>query len=158
MLHRFIQICFHRACKFVEPARFSLIVAAVSLILLAPAARADLRLCNETTNQIGVSIGYKSATNWTTEGWWNLASNTCKTLIPGELNSRYYYIYAIDYDEGGVWGGPAYMCTDSRRFTILGIDNCVARGFERRGFYEIDTREQENWTVQLTEKDRGAAN
>jgi uncharacterized membrane protein len=121
-------------------------------------AQADLRLCNETGNQIGVAIGYKSATNWTTEGWWNLAQNTCKTLIPGELNSRYYYIYALDYDEGGVWGGPAFMCTDSKQFTILGIENCVARGFERRGFYEVDTQKQENWTVQLTEKDQREPN
>ena len=121
-------------------------------------AQADLRLCNETGNQIGVAIGYKSATNWTTEGWWNLTPNTCKTLIPGELNSRYYYIYALDYDVGGVWGGPAFMCTKARQFTILGIENCVARGFERRGFYEVDTQKQENWTVQLTEKDQKEIN
>jgi uncharacterized membrane protein len=36
-------------------------------------------------------------------------------------------------------------------FTIQGIEDCVARGYERTGFFEIDTGEQKNWTVQLTE-------
>ena len=38
-----------------------------------------------------------------------------------------------------------------KEFTIRGIEDCVARGFERTGFFEIDTGEQSSWTVQLTE-------
>ena len=86
-----------------------------------------------------------------TEGWWNLASNSCETLVPGSLVSRYYYIYAVDYDQFGEWGGRAFMCTREKEFTIRGIEDCVARGFERTGFFEIDTGEQSSWTVQLTE-------
>ncbi len=32
-----------------------------------------------------------------------------------------------------------------------GVNDCVARGFQRTGFYEVDTGSQENWTIQLTE-------
>ena len=35
-------------------------------------------------------------------------------------------------------------------FTIKGIEDCVARGYERSGFFEVDTGEQKSWTVQLT--------
>lgn len=114
-------------------------------------ARADLRLCNKTDSQVGIAIGYKDKADWVTEGWWNLASNSCETLVPGSLVSRYYYIYAVDYDQFGEWGGRAFMCTREKEFTIRGIEDCVARGFERTGFFEIDTGEQSSWTVQLTE-------
>ncbi|MTI00125.1 DUF1036 domain-containing protein [Roseibium sp. RKSG952] len=114
-------------------------------------AKADLRLCNKTESQVGVAIGYKDKSDWVTEGWWNLQANTCETLVPGALVSRYYYIYAVDYDQFGEWGGRAFMCTRQREFTIRGIEDCVARGFERTGFFEIDTGEQSSWTVQLTE-------
>lgn len=114
-------------------------------------AKADLRLCNKTDSQVGVAIGYKDKSDWITEGWWNLESNSCETLVPGSLVSRYYYIYAVDYDQFGEWGGRAFMCTREKEFTIRGIEDCVARGFERTGFFEIDTGEQSSWTVQLTE-------
>ena len=45
----------------------------------------------------------------------------------------------------------AFMCTREKEFTIRGIEDCVARGYERTGFFEIDTGEQSSWTVQLTE-------
>jgi uncharacterized membrane protein len=110
-----------------------------------------LRLCNKTPSRVGVAIGYKENRQWTTEGWWNVGAGTCETLMAGPLVSRFYYVYAIDYDQGGVWGGKAQMCTRDRAFTIRGIEDCVARGFSRTGFFEVDTGEQKSWTVQLTE-------
>jgi uncharacterized membrane protein len=118
---------------------------------LASSAYADLKLCNTTTSRIGVAIGYQDPSGWTTEGWWNIAASTCETLMAGPLVSRFYYIYALDYDQGGVWGGKAMLCTRDRMFTIHGIEDCVARGFDRSGFFEVDTGEQPSWTVQLTE-------
>lgn len=132
------------ACTFV----FATIAAST---LAASPARAELRLCNKTDSQVGIAVGYRDNVEWSTEGWWNLPANSCETLIPGQLASRFYYIYAIDYDQGGEWGGRAFMCTREREFTISGIADCVARGYERTGFFEIDTGEQRSWTVQLTE-------
>ncbi|WP_246429712.1 DUF1036 domain-containing protein [Prosthecomicrobium pneumaticum] len=114
-------------------------------------AHADLRLCNKTTSRVGVAIGYKERQRWTTEGWWNVAANTCETLVSGTLVSRYYYVYAVDYDLGGEWSGKYTMCTRDRMFTIEGIEDCIARGYDRAGFFEVDTGEQTSWTVQLTE-------
>ena len=110
-----------------------------------------LRLCNRTGSRVGVAIGYKENRDWATEGWWNIAAGVCETLVAGTLVSRFYYIYALDYDNGGVWGGSATMCTRDEMFTIRGIRNCVARGYESSGFFEVDTGEQRSWTVQLTE-------
>lgn len=110
-----------------------------------------MRLCNKTGSRVGVAIGYKDRDQWTTEGWWNVGSNACETIVSGPLESRFYYVYAVDYDQGGEWGGSAMMCTRDKMFTIQGIEDCVARGFDQTGFFEVDTGEQRSWTVQLTE-------
>jgi len=114
-------------------------------------AAADFRLCNNTSSRVGIALGYKDAEGWTTEGWWNISSRSCETLLKGTLIARYYYIYALDYDRGGEWSGQAFMCSRDKEFTIRGTDNCLARGFDRTGFFEVDTGEQRAWTVQLTD-------
>ena len=114
-------------------------------------ARADFRLCNNTGGRVGVAIGYKDSEGWATEGWWNLPARSCETLLRGTLVARYYYIYAVDYDRGGEWSGKAFMCTRDKEFTIRGTDDCLARGSDRTGFFEVDTGEQQTWTVQLTD-------
>jgi uncharacterized membrane protein len=131
-------------------------LAASLLVVLALAtsakpAAADFRLCNNTPSRVGVAVGYKDADGWTTEGWWNLPSRTCETVLKGTLVARFYYVYAIDYDRGGEWMGQAFMCTRDKEFTIRGIGDCLARGYDRSGFFEVDTGEQRAWTVQLTE-------
>jgi uncharacterized membrane protein len=131
--------------------------AAVSMLTLlaltafATPAEADFRLCNNTGSRVGVAVGYKDSEGWTTEGWWNLPSRTCETVLKGNLVARFYYVYAIDYDHGGEWIGQAFMCTRDKEFTIRGIGDCLARGYDRTGFFEVDTGEQRAWTVQLTE-------
>ena len=127
--------------------------AGVSGSLTAESTAGGLRLCNKTTSRVGIAIGYKEDKRWTTEGWWNVDASSCETLMAGPLVSRFYYVYAIDYDQGGVWGGKAAMCTRDKMFTIHGIEDCVPRGFEKTGLFEVDTGEQRSWTVELTEPD-----
>jgi uncharacterized membrane protein len=126
-------------------------LALVILCLWNNPARADFRLCNNTASRVGIALGYKDAEGWTTEGWWNVSSRTCETLLKGALVARFYYIYALDYDRGGEWSGQAFMCSRDKEFTIKGTENCLARGFDRTGFFEVDTGDQRAWTVQLTE-------
>ncbi len=121
---------------------------------LATPALADLRICNLTTSRIGVSIGYRDAQGWITEGWWNLNPRGCETLLRGTLAARFYYVHAVDYDRGGEWGGKSMMCTRNKEFTIRGIEDCLARGYDRSGYFEVDTGEQRSWTIQLTEAPR----
>jgi uncharacterized membrane protein len=124
--------------------------AGVTGALTTEPGSSGLRLCNKTASRVGVAVGYKEEGQWVTEGWWNVGSGSCETLMPGPLVSRFYYVYAVDYDQGGIWGGKASMCTRDKMFTIKGIEDCVARGYERTGFFEVDTGEQKSWTVQLT--------
>ena len=120
--------------------------------LVSPtSALADFRVCNATQSLVGVSIGYRAAAGWVTEGWWHIEASTCKTLIEGQLASRYYYLYAEDAERGGRWDGPITMCVAEKEFKIPGITDCLRRGFQRAGFQEYDTGEQSSWMVELTD-------
>lgn len=135
--------------------RYPVFLFACALLLASAApAAADLRICNMTQSRVGVSVGYRDAQGWITEGWFNLKPNACEAVLKGDLNFKYYYLHAVDYDRGGEWGGRSFMCTREREFTVRGFENCLARGFDRTGFLEIDTGEQKHWTVQLTDANR----
>ncbi|MEM8877022.1 MAG: DUF1036 domain-containing protein [Pseudomonadota bacterium] len=126
---------------------------AIAGLAAAPAleAHADLRVCNSTESLIGVAIGYHDGRAWVSEGWWNVDRNSCRILLEGDLISRFYYVYAIDYDKGGEWSESFTLCTEDKEFVIRGADRCEERGFHANGFMEVDTGEQRSWTVQLTE-------
>jgi uncharacterized membrane protein len=118
---------------------------------IAEPAMADFRVCNTTQNLVGVAIGYRGGEGWVSEGWWQVPASTCATLIEGELQSRYYYLYAEDAARGGRWTGEVNMCVAENEFKILGVDDCYARSYQRMGFKEYDTGRQGSWMVQLSD-------
>ena len=146
----------HSSKRFAMPRRF---LGAVALFLLAGAvpflmpqeAHAEFRVCNGTQNLVGVAIGYRAKEGWITEGWWQVPATTCATLIEGELQSRYYYLYAEDAARGGRWTGGINMCVAENEFKRTGVQDCFARGFQRMGFKEYDTGRQGSWMVQLSD-------
>jgi uncharacterized membrane protein len=124
--------------------------AAIGLMFSTPAA-ADLKLCNSTASRVGVAIGYQDKEGWATEGWWNIASQTCETLLKGPVPSRFIYVHAVDYDRGGEWAGKNDMCTGEKSFTIRGVQDCPSRGYKSTGFFEVDTGDAKEWTIRLTD-------
>lgn len=129
----------------------ALAAGALMMIGLAPApAKADLKLCNKTESRVGVALGYKDKEGWATEGWWTVEPQKCMPLLKGDLIAKYYYIFAVDYDKGGSWGGKSFMCTRDKVFTIRGIGDCESRGYTKTGFFEVDTGEEKDWTVSLS--------
>ena len=127
---------------------FAGLAGAVSFV--SPAA-ADFRLCNNTSSRVSVALAYTDGQAWVSEGWWNLKSTDCSILLRGALTAQFYYVYAMD-EHGGEWKGKAFMCTSDREFKIDGRQDCYVRGFDRTGFFEVDTgKDAKNWTVQLTD-------
>lgn len=115
----------------------------------------SLRVCNETANPVSIALGYRAERGWQSEGWWIAGPNECKTVYSGDVEARrYYYIYAADDVGGGSWDGNVFMCTRDETFTIFGVEDCLARGYERTGFFEIDTHNRSSWMLQLTENNQ----
>lgn len=139
------------ACCVLGAIVLSSVLTLASGVGVPTTARADLKLCNMTASRVGVAIGRKEDGEWIAEGWWNILSNACETLFRGELKARFYYVHALDYDRGGEWAGKAFMCTDNKVFTIRGVADCQARGYRRKGFFEVDTKNAADWTVRLSD-------
>ena len=124
--------------------------------MTAPAA-AELTVCNSTPSRIGLAIGYRAPQGWTTEGWWNIAAQTCESLLKIPITRRYIYVYAVDYERGGEWTGSHTMCINTGTFLIRDVANCEERGHRRAQFYEVDTGESTKWTIRLTDPDKTAS-
>lgn len=133
-------------------------IAYLFLFLIVTPTHADLKLCNSTQSRVGVSIGYQDKEGWATEGWWNVASETCETLLKGSVPSRFIYVHAVDYDRGGEWVGKNEMCTADKSFSIRGVTDCLERGYKRSGFFEVDTGDAQEWTIRLTDSDPKSKN
>jgi uncharacterized membrane protein len=127
------------------------IIAALGSFVCAAPAQAEFRVCNATQNLVGVAIGYRAKEGWISEGWWQIPATQCATLIEGQLQSRFYYLYAEDAARGGRWTGGVNMCVAENEFKITGVQDCYARGFQQFGFKEYDTGRQGSWMVQLTD-------
>src|SRR5256885_3079899 len=113
------------------PARMTaglmpMLALAAACLWNSPAA-ADFRLCNNTSSRVGIALGYKDPEGWTTEGWWNVSSRSCETLLRGTLVARYYYIYALDYDRGGEWSGHAFFGWRDNEVSMNRNENCQMR-------------------------------
>lgn len=130
-----------------------LVLALILLFTVAAAiepARADFTVCNKATVTAKVALGEYNGTTWESRGWWTIRSQTCETLISGRLNARYYYLYGTD-GESGTWNGGTYFCTLAEpKFLIAGRGNCAARGYDRKGFFAVDTGNSPNWKQSLS--------
>ncbi|MBB4264451.1 DUF1036 domain-containing protein [Roseospira visakhapatnamensis] len=101
-------------------------------------ADSGLRICNRTDVERFLAIGYSKDDQWTSEGWWTLEPDQCATPIEGDLTQQFYYYRAEDPDEQ--FNGEGYVfCAVDDAFTIVGDENCEARGYEELDFREIDT-------------------
>ncbi len=138
--------------------RLPIFVCALAALLLPPTlAHADFRVCNNTASRTSLSLAYTDGQTWLTEGWWNLKANTCETLLRGPLAAQFYYVYGLD-ESGGEWKGKAFMCTRDHEYRIEGRQDCFVRGYDRTGFFEIDTgKDAKDWTVQLTDPSKPEA-
>jgi len=138
----------------VHPFRTLLLLVGLvlgGLTLSAAPAFADLRVCNQSTNQVSIALGYRADKGWQSEGWWVAPAQKCAVVYQGDLHSRFFYLYVADDIGGGAWDGTNFMCTRDESFTIFGVEDCLARGYERTGFFEVDTQNRADWTLQLTD-------
>lgn len=118
-----------------------------------------LILCNQTDYLVWAASGRLRQDDFESTGWLPVPSAQCAQIINSNLTDRFYFYYAEAVHEDGrpvreagrakVWGGDKTMCIKPTRFAIRGDENCIARGFENRGFIQIDTGTAQRWKVNL---------
>ena len=125
-------------------------LTALAAVQAAPPARAAFNVCNKSDLATRVALGRFDGTHWTSQGWWTIVPKTCARLLTGPLQARYYYLYATD-GAGGSWEGKTHFCTaPGAKFLVPGRNDCTRRGFDQRGFFEVDTGKSPEWTQTLS--------
>ena len=125
-------------------------IVVLCLVIGAPAAFAELRICNKTSNTLWIAVGYNSGSEWASAGWWKAVPQGCATVISESLRGRYYYIHAYDDDEPrNYWTGDHVFCTKQEKFTIYGDQSCASRGYSSTKFFQIDTGGRSDWVHEL---------
>jgi uncharacterized membrane protein len=111
----------------------------VILTLMCTAARAELRICNDTPFKVNTAIGYHTSAGWQSEGWWTIEGGGCKVVVGGDLpGNTYYFVHARTVEDGREWGDDYNFCTTQRAFTIPGDQRCAERGYDRTKFFKVD--------------------
>lgn len=127
--------------------RAQVIWATVVLALLtSQAAVAELRFCNKTPLRLYTAVGFQGTDDeWYAKGWWPLWPEECATVVPGELDGRYYYGYAFAGTRS--WNGEDNFCTSPDAFRVRNREICPQGSHD---FFEIDTGDRTEWTQRLT--------
>ena len=129
---------------------FAIALGVLGLPCLAGSAEASFSVCNKTGQAVRAAIGRFDGTNWTSEGWWSVKAGACATLLTGPLQGRFYYLYATD-GAAGIWDGKTRFCVaPEKRFKSVGRADCAKNGFDRRGFFQVDTGKKPDWTQTLS--------
>jgi uncharacterized membrane protein len=128
-----------------------LLLALIFAVLLGQPAFAALNVCNKTARDARVAVGRFDGTQWLSEGWWTVAPGKCAAVVPWRLKSRYYYLYAVDGGSGS-WDGSRRFCLGTTdKWQAPGRGNCAGRGFDRKGFFAIDTGAKPDYTQMLSD-------
>jgi uncharacterized membrane protein len=114
-------------------------------------AQAALTVCNKTVRPLKVAVGRFDGSGWTSRGWWKVAPRGCTAVVPTALVARYYYLFASDGGSGSWDGSRGFCVSRGDKFEIKGRADCVARGFERREFLEVDTGSMADYTQSLAD-------
>jgi uncharacterized membrane protein len=134
--------------------------AALALFCVAATggdARADYRLCNETSYVIDAAIGVQSRGEVTTRGWFEVVPGHCRVVVQGPLDADKYYFFsrvpsyydiAVTRFETGV-----RLCVGTGDFLIAGAAQCADPSHKLERFIEVQPKsEGDDWELALAEE------
>lgn len=127
-----------------------LILLTLALLVVAAPAEASFSVCNKGGHSAKVALGRFNGKAWESDGWWTVKPKACAKLLIGPLEARYYYLYASD-GRLGTWDGGHGFCVGTGKFSIAGRSACAARGYERKGFFQVDTANAPDYTHKLSD-------
>jgi len=127
------------------------ILPALLLLTLVSPAEAAFAVCNKTPRPARVALGFFNGTDWASTGWWTVEPKACQTLITEPLEARYYYLYASDGGPGSWAGGRSFCIAPEQKFEIVGRGACARRGYDRKGFFQVDTGRMSDYTQWLSD-------
>jgi len=137
------------------------VIAIASVAAISP-GHAEFRVCNKSGERLDVALGYDGGRQgWISEGWWNIGVNRCVAVRNGDLDSRYYYLYAQG-SSGTEWSADdddehgALFCVSDKEFVLnqrrydpSDEEACKKNGLQSKRFFMVDVGDYTRWTQTL---------
>lgn len=135
--------------------RFVFLLLVIISFLWSSPVNAAFLFCNKTEHTIEAAFGYRESSVWISEGWWQIQPGQCARVFSRPLTQRFYFYFArmlSPVSENGkpplTWSGKYRFCVDKKAFKIEGDSNCEVRGYEEKGFQEVDVgTNRKNYTL-----------
>jgi uncharacterized membrane protein len=103
-------------------------IAAVTAVLAAQPAAAELTLCNRTSYQMEAAIGLEMRANVATRGWFRVDPGQCRQVVDGALEADMVYVHARTPPVYGSaplpQNGNAEFCIRDGSFEIANARSC----------------------------------
>jgi uncharacterized membrane protein len=103
-------------------------IAAVTAVLAAQPAAAELTLCNRTSYQMEAAIGLEMRANVATRGWFRVDPGQCRQVVDGTLDADMVYVHARTPPVYGnaplPQNGNAEFCIRDGSFEIANARSC----------------------------------
>jgi len=139
--------------KMIRPLLAAVVLSATALF--PHSSHAAFLFCNKTQTPIEAAFGYREEVLWISEGWWQIQPGQCARAFSRPLTQRFYFYHAHvlappspDGKPPLTWSGKYRFCVDTKAFHVEGDGNCEGRGYQEKGFQEIDVGQgQHNYTL-----------
>ena len=116
-------------------------------------------ICNETESQIWSAVAYRKGASWESRGWWAITAGQCLRPHTESIKAYDAHIFALQEIEGeadyilkSTAAVPSQFCIAESRFSVLGRENCKARGYAPASFRPLPN-DKDGVTVRVSPND-----
>ena len=103
---------------------FAAALLAITTLLVASPARADLKICNRMSYVVEAAIGIEDRTATATRGWFRIDPATCRVVAQGSIAADRILLHARSLPVYGASPAPQNgtdnLCISAKDFTIAG--------------------------------------
>ena len=136
-----------------------MLIAAALVISLGAGgeARADYRLCNETSYVVNAAIGVEAGGRVATRGWFEILPGRCRVVVEGPLDAEKYFFYSKvpNYYDIAVtrFESGERLCVGSSDFLIPDARSCTDPSHRPERFIEVQPKSKgDDWELALAEE------
>src|SRR5262245_47564737 len=128
-----------------------LAASALTLIIAASPARADLQLCNRTSYVVEAAIGIEDKGAAATRGWFRVDPGQCRPVMQGKVEAERVFVHTRALPVYGAsptaQAGHADLCIAEGTFLIAGARLCTKADQRLVRFTEVKPTETEQGLV-----------
>ena len=123
-----------------------------AVISIAPKAKADLTVCNRSSEKAYVATAWYSKGHWLSSGWIHVIPGQCEMVLTGDMSDNNAYLNVSDAS----WvpwklntNDSFQFCVKESGFDLIDADGACSLGMIPKAFYKINSGGRYDYQVNL---------